>query len=134
MTNTMTLQERLRKIREYRGFKQAAAAQEMKITQQAYSCLETKSGNLKMETMQRFCEVMKVEMAFLLAFDLGVNEENMKMFDNLNLCGVVSEYKKLTNRISVYEELLRKEAGMGQRNPGFNTDESSSFNTNNQNV
>ena len=107
----MTLQERLRRIREYRGYKQAAAAQEMNITQQAYSCLETKGGNLKMETMLRFCEVMKVEMSFLLAFDVNVNDENMKMFDELNLSGVVSEYKKLTNRIAVYEELLRNETG-----------------------
>ena len=116
----MTLQERLRKIREYRGYKQAAAAQEMKITQQAYSCLETKSGNLKMETMQRFCEVMKIEMAFLLAFDISVNDENMRMFDSLNLSGVVNEYKKLTNRIAVYEELLRNEAGI-KRNDASST-------------
>ena len=105
----MTLQERLRKIREYRGYKQAAAAQEMNITQQAYSCLETKGGNLKMETMLRFCEVMKVEMSFLLAFDVNVNDENMKIFDTLNLSGVVNEYRKLTNRIAVYEELLRSQ-------------------------
>ncbi len=107
----MTLQERLRRIREYRGYKQAAAAQEMNISQQAYSCLETKGGNLKMETMIRFCEVMKIELSFLLAFDVNVNDENMKMFDELNLSGVVSEYKKLQNRIAVYEELLRNESG-----------------------
>jgi transcriptional regulator with XRE-family HTH domain len=119
----MTLQERLRKIREYRGYKQAAAAQEMHITQQAYSCLETKGGNLKMETMLRFCEVMKVEMSFLLAFDVNVNDENMKMFDELNLSGVVSEYRKLTNRIAVYEELLRNETGIKRSN-----DQASGFN------
>ena len=120
----MTLQERLRKIREYRGFKQAAAAQEMNITQQAYSCLETKGGNLKMDTMLRFCEVMKIEMSFLLAFDINVNDENMKMFDSLNLSGVVNEYKKLTNRIAVYEELLRTETGIKRldpQTPGFTT-------------
>jgi transcriptional regulator with XRE-family HTH domain len=119
----MTLQERLRRIREYRGYKQAAAAQEMHITQQAYSCLETKGGNLKMETMLRFCEVMKVEMSFLLAFDVSVNDENMKMFDRLNMSGVVDEYKKLTNRIAVYEELLRNENGFTRRDgqtPGIN--------------
>jgi transcriptional regulator with XRE-family HTH domain len=109
---TMTLPERLRRIREYRGYKQSAAASEMHITQQAYSCLETKGGNLKMETMIRFCEVMKVELSFLLAFDVNVNEENMKMFDTLNLSGVVDEYKKLSNRIAVYEELLRTETGI----------------------
>jgi transcriptional regulator with XRE-family HTH domain len=108
---SMTLPERLRKIREYRGYKQAAAAQEMNITQQAYSCLETKAGNLKMETMIRFCEVMKIEMSFLLAFDVNITEENMKMFDELNLAGVVNEYKKLSNRIAVYEQLLRATGG-----------------------
>src|SRR3954462_13924993 len=111
----MTLQERLRRIREYRGYKQAAAAQEMHITQQAYSCLETKGGNLKMETMLRFCEVMKVEMSFLLAFDVSINEENMQMFDRLNLSGVVDEYRKLINRIAVYEELLRSDTGFKRR-------------------
>jgi transcriptional regulator with XRE-family HTH domain len=113
----MTLQERLRRIREYRGYKQSAAAQEMNITQQAYSCLETKGGNLKMETMVRFCEVMKVELSFLLAFDVNVNDENMKMFDELNLVGVVSEYRKLQNRIAVYEELLRNETSF-KKNEG----------------
>ena len=127
----MTLQERLRKIREYRGFKQAAAAQEMKITQQAYSCLETKGGNLKMETMQRFCEVMKVEMAFLLAFDLGVNDENMKMFDTMQLSGVVNEYRKLTNRISVYEELLRNETGFKRNVDVVSPKDETTPNTNN---
>ena len=63
------LQDRIRKIREHRGYKQSAVASEMKITQQAYSCLETKAGNLKMETMQRFCDVMKIETSFLLAFE-----------------------------------------------------------------
>ena len=124
-TTTMTLQERLRKIREYRGYKQAAAAQEMKITQQAYSCLETKGGNLKMETIVRFCEVMKVEMSFLLAFDISINDENMRMFDQLNLSGVVNEYKKLANRISVYEELLRTDGNSKRSN------ESQSFTPNN---
>jgi transcriptional regulator with XRE-family HTH domain len=121
---SMTLPERLRKIREFRGYKQAAAAQEMNITQQAYSCLETKAGNLKMETMIRFCEVMKIEMSFLLAFDVNITEENMKMFDELNLAGVVSEYKKLSTRIAVYEQLLRATGGaklLDETVPDLNT-------------
>lgn len=107
----MTLQERLRKIREYRGYKQSAAAREMNITQQAYSYLESKSGNLKMETIQRFCEVMKVEIPFLLAFDVPVNDENLQIFDKMNLSDVVSEYKKLNSKIAIYEDLLRKDTG-----------------------
>ncbi len=112
------LQERIRKIREHRGYKQSAVASEMKITQQAYSCLETKAGNLKMETMQRFCDVMKIETSFLLAFDIPVNDENLQMFDRLNFSQVVEEYKRLNNKLSVYEDLLRKENGLGSRNEG----------------
>jgi len=110
------LQERI--IREHRGYKQSAVASEMKITQQAYSCLETKAGNLKMETMQRFCDVMKIETSFLLAFDIPVNDENLQMFDRLNFSQVVEEYKRLNNKLSVYEDLLRKENGLGSRNEG----------------
>ena len=38
----MSLHERIRQIREYRGLKQLAVATQMNITQQAYSWLETK--------------------------------------------------------------------------------------------
>lgn len=107
-TNT-TLPERFRKIREYRGLKQAAVAQEMNITQQAYSSLETRPGNLKIDTLARFCNVMKIDMPFLLAFDIPVTDENLRMFDNTHLSNVVDEYKKLVNRLTVYEELLMKE-------------------------
>ncbi len=112
----MSLHSRIRKIREYRGLKQATAAQQMNITQQAYSYLESKSDNLKMETMQRFCEVMKVEIPFLLAFDVPVTEENIQLFERLNLSGVVEEYKKLQNRISVYEELLNRQNNVHRGN------------------
>lgn len=111
----MSLATRLRKIREYRGMKQSAVAQEMNITQQAYSCLETRAGNVKMDTMQRYCDVMKIEISFLLAFDIPVNDENLLIFDRINFSQVVDEYKKLTNRLSVYEELLMKENSMNKK-------------------
>ena len=110
----MSLSTRLRKIREYRGMKQSAVASEMNVTQQAYSCLETRAGNVKMDTMQRFCDVMKIEISFLLAFDIPVNDENLLMFDRINFSQVVDEYKKMTNRLSVYEELLLKENSMNK--------------------
>lgn len=111
----MSLPNRLRKIREYRGMKQSAVAQEMNVTQQAYSCLETRAGNVKMETMQRFCDVMKIELSFLLAYDIPVNDENLMMFDRINFSQVVDEYKKMTNRLSVYEELLMKDNSINKK-------------------
>ena len=102
----MSLSERIRKIREYRGLKQVAVASEMNITQQAYSWLETKSGNIKVETLKRFCDVMKVDLPFLMATEIPVNNENMEMFEKLNYSVVFEEYKKLKNKIETYEELI----------------------------
>lgn len=107
---SMSLSERIRKIREYRGLKQVVVAQEMKITQQAYSWLETKSGNIKVETLKRFCDVMKVDLPFLMATDIPVNDENMGMFEKINYSVVFEEYKKLRSKIETYEELILKKA------------------------
>lgn len=104
----MSISERIRKIREYRGFKQVTVANDMHISQQAYSWLERKSGNIKVDTLKRFCEVMKVDLPFLLANDIPVTDENMKMFDNLNYSVVFEDYKKLKNRINTYEDLILK--------------------------
>jgi transcriptional regulator with XRE-family HTH domain len=106
----MSLSERIRKIREYRGLKQVAVASEMNITQQAYSWLETKSGNIKVETLKRFCDVMKVDLPFLMATDIPVNNENMEMFEKVNYSVVFEEYKKLKHKIETYEELILRKA------------------------
>ena len=102
----MPLHDRIKQIREYRGLKQLAVANQMNITQQAYSWLETKSGNIKMETLQRFCNAMKIDLPFLMATDIPVTPENMEMFEKLNYSDVFEEYKKLKNKIETYEELI----------------------------
>lgn len=110
ITLSMTLSERIRKIREYRGLKQTVVANEMHITQQAYSWLETRSGNIKVDTLKRFCDVMKIDLPFLMATDIPVNDENMGMFEQLNYSVVFEEYKRLRNKIQTYEELILKKA------------------------
>jgi len=60
--------------------------------------------------LKRFCDVMKVDLPFLLATDIAVNDENMKMFENLNYSLVFEEYKKLRNKIEAYEDLILKKA------------------------
>ncbi len=101
----MLLHERIRKIREYRGLKQLSVAHEMNITQQAYSWLETKSGNIKLDTLERFCTVMKIDLPFLMAADIPVNAENMQIFEQQNYSLVFEEFKRLRNRAQRNEEL-----------------------------
>ena len=98
----MLLHERIRKIREYRGLKQLSVANEMNISQQAYSWLETKSSNIKLDTLERFCTVMKVDIAFLMAEDIPVTEENMQIFQQLNYASIFEDYKKM--RVETPEE------------------------------
>ena len=105
----MLLHERIRKIREYRGYKQLSVAHEMNITQQAYSWLETKSGNIKLDTLERFCTVMKVDLPFLMAADIPVNAENMRIFEQQKYSNIFEEFKRLRNRVQINEEqALRK--------------------------
>src|SRR5271157_4297452 len=106
----MSLSERIRKIREYRGLKQVAVASEMNITQQAYSWLETKSGNIKLETLQRFCEVMKVDLPFLMATDIPITPENMETFAQMSYSRVFEDYKRMKSKMINYEEIVLRRA------------------------
>ncbi len=104
------LHERIKKIREYRGLKQLSVATEMNITQQAYSWLETKSGNIKLETLQRFCDVMKVDLPFLMATDIPITPENMETFARMSYSSVFEDYKRMKNRMRNYEEIVLRRA------------------------
>ena len=76
----MDLAPRIRKIREIKGRKQITVALAMNVTQQAYSCLEQRADNCRLETLKRFCEVMEVELSYLVALDVPVTEETFERF------------------------------------------------------
>jgi len=106
--NNNTIGERIRKIREIHGLKQNEVAAAMGITQQAYSWLETKSGNIKMNTLQKAASVLKVTTMFLVNVDIPVSEQNIKVFGSTTFNDVVLNYEKMKTKIEVYEELLMK--------------------------
>ena len=103
----MTIAIRIRKIREIRGWKQAAVASSMNITQQAYSCLEQGAGNARLETLKRFCDVMKVELPFLIATDVPVTEETLSSFGEKNYFEFITTYKKLQQKLEVFDEIVK---------------------------
>lgn len=109
---TLSLSERIRQIREYRGLKQITVANEMHISQQAYSNLERKAGNLKMDTLKKFCAVVNVDIAFLLAADIPVTVENINTFDQLNFSKVFNDFKSLKAKAEAYESLLQRKHEM----------------------
>lgn len=102
----MTIASRIRKIREVRGWKQTAIASSMNITQQAYSCLEQGANNARLETLKRFCDVMKIELPFLIAVDVPITEETIERYGNKSYYEFISTYRKLEQKVEIFEELL----------------------------
>lgn len=103
----MTIATRIRKIREIRGWKQTAVASSMDITQQAYSCLEQGASNARLETLKRFCDVMNVELPFLIAVDVPITEETLNRFGQRNFNEFLVAYKKLEQKLEIFDELLK---------------------------
>ncbi len=104
---TMTIASRIRKIREIRGWKQTAVALSMNITQQGYSCLEQGASNARLETLKRFCDVMNVDLPFLVAVDVPVTAETLVAFGEKNYNEFLTTYKKLEQKIEIFDELLK---------------------------
>jgi transcriptional regulator with XRE-family HTH domain len=104
----MTISERIREIREFRGLKQISVASQMNVSQQAYSVLEQKSANYRIDTLRKFCSAVNIDLPFLLSLELPISDENMKLFDLHNTSQVVDEYKKLKAKTAFYEEILIK--------------------------
>ncbi len=104
----MMLSERIRKIREIRGLKQSNVARELHITQQSYGNLENRNNNPKLETLNKFCEVVNIPLSFLLDPTIPVNDENVALFTEKSMGEIYSNYPDLKNRLEYYEEIRSK--------------------------
>jgi transcriptional regulator with XRE-family HTH domain len=98
---------RMKKVREVRGWKQSAVAQCMKVTQQAYSFLEQGHGSPRIDTLTRYCEVMQIDINFLLAFDLPVTEENIEKFGTKGYSELIAENKRLDQKLEFFNYLIK---------------------------
>jgi transcriptional regulator with XRE-family HTH domain len=98
---------RMRKVREVRAWKQSAVADSMKITQQAYSFLEQGHGSPRIDTLNRFCEVMKIDISFLLAFDVAITEETMEKYGTKGFADLINEHKRLDQKLEFFNYLIK---------------------------
>ncbi len=111
----MTISSRIRKIREIRGWKQTAVAASMNITQQAYSCLEQGASNARLETLKRFCDVMNVDLPYLVAVDVPVTAETLAAFGEKNYHEFLTTYKKLEQKLEIFDEILKGNMSVGAK-------------------
>ncbi|HLP52255.1 MAG TPA: helix-turn-helix transcriptional regulator [Chitinophagales bacterium] len=113
----MNISARIRKIREISGWKQSAVASSLNISQQAYSCLEKGADTAKIETLLNFCNVMNIKLSYLTADDIDITEESLREFGSKGFADVLEGYRKMNQRVAVYQEILSGEINKWETNP-----------------
>lgn len=96
----MSIGTRLRAIRQIRGWKQIVIADAMHVTQQTYSKLERGKGSPEVDTLKRFCNIMNVQLHFLLAMDVPVTEENLDKYGAIQFSQLITECKGLEQKLN----------------------------------
>ena len=99
------LATRIRKIRMLRGLKQSNVANDMNITQQAYSFFEKAHNSPRIDTLDRFCKIMKIEIGFLLAFEIPITQENIDKYGAKGLSDFINEHKTLRQKLEFFNNL-----------------------------
>ena len=107
----MSISTRIRKIREFSGLKQGDLAKALHTTQQAYSDLEIGADHARIETLRGVCNVLKIQLSFLIAEDIPVSEKNIKEYGRKKFWETISKYEQAEIRLRVYDELLHKAEG-----------------------
>lgn len=100
------LATRIRRIRQFRGFKQEAVARELGISQQAYSSIEL-GRDVRVGTLIKICEVLRIDPAMLVTPKVQITEDSMNDFEDSSVFDLVTENKKLRHTIEVYQNILQ---------------------------
>ena len=90
-----TIKARIRLLREFKGLKQQTVAERIGTTQQAYSLLERDKSNPRFETLVRFCEVIGVDITFLLAFDISVTSDTVERYGKSGFGSLVTAHEQM---------------------------------------
>jgi transcriptional regulator with XRE-family HTH domain len=105
-TKIMNVAPRMRKLRELMGWKQSAVASSMNITQQAFSFLEQGNGSPRIDTLMRFCEVMNIQLHFLLSTDVPITDETVRKYGKRSYSDFISEHQKLEQGALFLDQML----------------------------
>jgi transcriptional regulator with XRE-family HTH domain len=104
----MNLATRIKKIRELNGWKQADLAEALSITQQAYSSLEKGKSGFRLDTLRRLCEVMHIELAFLVSDSIPITESNLNSYGRKSLLEIISAKEQMQQKLEMYKYLFKQ--------------------------
>jgi transcriptional regulator with XRE-family HTH domain len=96
--------EKIRKVRELRGFSQQYMADNLSISQKAYSKLESNETKLTLDHVSKISTLLEVDPIQLLSFDenLIFNNCSQGNFGNHNTYYAYSEHEK-----ALYESRIK---------------------------
>jgi len=77
------LSDRIRSIRNHRKLGQKQVAAKMGITQQSYSWFESRSEDIKVGTLKRFCDAVGVSPGFVLS-EAPITDVHINAFNSIN--------------------------------------------------
>ncbi len=106
LLSTMTLGERIKRVREIRGINQKKMATKMKVTAQTYGNFED-GVNLKYSNLKKFCDIAHIDMPFLLSEDVPVTENNIEFFDRIKDKCFLLTHEQMRQKVEVYTDLLQ---------------------------
>ncbi|MCR6641725.1 MAG: helix-turn-helix transcriptional regulator [Sporocytophaga sp.] len=109
-----TLGNKIKKVREIKGFKQEYMAELLGISQPSYSKIETDEASISQDRLEQIAKALEVSVSDILAFDEKViftqlNNKNASMGYNstVNQYGITDNERKLyEDKIKLLEELL----------------------------
>lgn len=95
----MNIGERIRKIREAKGWKQETIAAELNTSQQNISSLE-KQDLPNMKTILQFCAAVNIQPVYLIS-DIEISEESIERYGNMTYSRLVIELQYLRLKTAV---------------------------------
>ena len=78
--------------------------------------LEQEADNANLETLRRFCRVMKIDLAFLISETMLITEASLNKYGRKNLTEIIYTYERMEHRIEVLEELQNRLQQMNSLN------------------
>ncbi|MGV0922721.1 helix-turn-helix transcriptional regulator [Empedobacter tilapiae] len=104
------LTKSIRKIRESKGYSQEYMAQEMNLSQRAYSKIENCETKLDWEKLKIISKILEIEIGDLINYDKNskINHHDFKHTSSSDLAVFISLYEDRILRIEKEMDFLRE--------------------------
>lgn len=103
-----TLGNKIKKVREIKGFKQEYMAELLGISQPSYSKIETDEASVSQDRLEQIAKALEVSVADILAFDERIffNQTDNKS-SAIGYNNTVNQYGLTDNERKLYEDKIR---------------------------